>query len=231
MKSSSTDLERRGFLKDGAENTYTNLPNSPKVELLKSPFAVERTLGARLLSQSGNFAINDLIEALKVESKLYTKIEICSTLVKLGEVSVKPLIAELGKIGNNQHKCIPNQDFKKVSYPLPRDIAARTLAQIGKLALPDLLDLLSSNDMLKLSEAIDAIGFICFYNYQPEIGEKLITCYKSNIDNDLICWKLIRAMSGFPESKSFLLYQQSISSNEGINIEIERSLKLITGRR
>lgn len=231
MRSSNEDLERRGFLAEGEEIPFINLANSLKLQLLKSQIPKERTLGARLAKGIGESAISALIAALKVEKKLYPKIEICNTLVEFGIIAVKPLIQQLGQIGNNQHKDIPNKAFEKDSYPLPRDIAARTLAHIGIVALPSLLKVLEEENLSRLSEAIDAIGFICFYNHQPEVSEKLISCYKSNIGNDLICWKLIRAMSGFPESKEFLMKQRNISADPMIIQEIDRSIRLLNKRK
>lgn len=230
MKSNRVELVGRGFFELGAESNFINLTCAEKVALLKSGIAQDRTLGARLLACNGVAAVNDLVQALVVEKKLYPKIEICNTLVTLGEVAVKPLIAKLGRIGGNQHRDLPSKSFEKKSYPLPRDIAARTLAHIGVVALPDLLDVLDEDDLLKLSEAIDAIGFICFYSHQPEIYSKLIACYKHNSGSDLIRWKLVRAMSGFPESIEFLIEQRTICDNSMIKQEIDRSIRLINKR-
>ncbi len=230
MKSSNKDLESRGFLKNGAESAFANLPNLKKLELLKSPIPKERTLGARLTKGIGESAVSALIAALKVEKKLYPKIEICNTLVEFGIIAVKPLIQELGRIGNNQHKVLSQKAFEKDNYPLPRDIAARTLAHFGKVALPSLLKVLEENNLPKLSEAIDAIGYICFYNHQPELFDKLESCYNSNVGSDLICWKLIRAMSGFPECEEFLIQQRPICKNPIIEKEIDRSIRLINKR-
>lgn len=230
MKSSNKDLVSRGFLTEGEDLAFVNLTSSQKLELLKSSIPKERTLGARLAKGVGESAVSALIAALKVEIKLYPKIEICNVLVSYGIIAVKPLIQELGQIGSNQHKVLPKKEFEKYSYPLPRDIVARTLAHIGNDALPDLLKVLEENNLPKLSEAIDAIGFICFYNHQPEVFEKLKSCYKSNTGNDLICWKLIRAMSGFPESKEFLVALSEITENSIIKKEIDRSIRLINKR-
>ena len=215
----------------GVESNYINLTCIEKVALLKSSVAQDRTLGARLLACDGGAAVYDLVQALTVEKKLYPKIEICNTLVTLGEVAVKPLIVQLGRIGSNQHNDLPSKAFGKESYPLPRDIAARTLAHMGKEALPDLLKVLEEDNLSKLSEAIDAIGYICYYNHQPEVFEKLKSCYKFNADNNLISWKLIRAMSGFPESIEFLMEQRTICDNSMVKQEIDRSIRLINKRK
>lgn len=227
MRSTDRDLESRGFLKEGEEIAFANLTNSHKLELLKSPVPKERTLGARLAKGLGEPAVSALIAALTVEKKLYPKIEICNTLVALGEVAVKPLIAELGRIGNNQHKDLPNKAFEKDSYPLPRDIVARTLAHIGKKALPDLLSVLVEDDLSRLSEAIDAIGYICFYSYSPGVFEKLKECHIRNASNDLVCWKIFRAMSGCPSGLQFLVEQKALCKKSTLLNEIDRSIRLI----
>lgn len=231
MKSKKEDLSKRGYLDSEMEKKFLNLSFDQKLQLLQSNIAKERTLGARLLHDDHNFAVEELIEALSSETKLYPKIEISRTLVSYKKKSVKSLIIKLGKIGSNQYETIPLKEFKKDNYPLPRDIASRTLANIGKEALPELLKILNFGTQKQLSEAIDAIGYICFYNYQPNIFEKLQKCYFNNVNNSLIRWKIIRAMSSFPESKPFLEEQKRIDPNPRIVKEIERSLRLIDKQR
>lgn len=231
MKSEQEQLTNRGYLIEGEESKYLCLSFDEKIKLLQSKTATDRTLGARLLVDSKeNKVIEYLINALMIEKKLYSKIDICNSLVSFGQPSIKPLIAILGKVGTNQHKRAPEKEFKKNNYPLPRDIASRTLVRIGKNALPELVKILDSENENQLSEAIDAIGFICFYEYKPEIYTKLRTCYLKNSKNDLIRWKIIRAMSGFSESKSFLQEQKQKLRDERLIKEIERSLSLIKKR-
>ncbi len=227
MKSSEEVLASRGFLNINSGMPVLSLEN--KFLMLKSNRAVERTLAARVLAgESGMQVITNLIEALKVEQKLYTKIEICNTLISFGISPVQALIEQLGRIGKNQYKLVPQNKFNKKSYPLPRDIAARTLGNIGIISLPGLLDILSTDNMSQLSEGIDAIGYICFYNkYQEHIYEKLIQCFLKNKDNELIRWKTIRSLCAFPESKSFLEYRLEAETNFGIRLEIQRSTLLL----
>lgn len=227
MKSSPTQLTQRGFLPNDYILPETSLPTETTKKLLNSPTATERTMAARIIAQSkGNF-VALLIKALRNEKKLYTKIEICNALVAQSPDSIKPLIAELGKIGNNQHQTIPEKGFHKDSYPLPRDIAARTLSRIGTPALPELQDTLNSVDPGQLSEGIDAIGHICFHAHQPNIFEPLKSCFVRNSTNDLIKWKIIRAVSAFPESLDFLKEELADCFNPRIAREIERSSRLI----
>lgn len=175
--------------------------------------------------------INYLIDALKVEKKLYTKMEICTQLESFGIDAVKPLISMLGKVGNNQYRHIPEEKFRKKNYPLPHDIAARTLGRVGAIALPDLIKVLDTTDECGMSEAIDTIGYICFYNSQTDVFPHLEACFYRNSNNDLIKWKIFRAMSAFPESESFLKEHLLAQNNTLIRNEIERSLAAIRKRK
>lgn len=231
MKSKQEQLLNRGYLPEKEESKYLQLSFDERIKLLRSKISTERTLGARLLAISKDKrAIEHLMYAIKHEKKLYSKIEVCNSLVSFGQLSIKPLTTLLGEIGANQHKSLPEKGFKKSNYPLPRDIASRTLARIGKSALPELIRTLNAENEQQLSEAIDAIGFICFYDYQPEIYSSLKDCFSKYNTNNLIKWKVIRAMSGFPESESFLQEQRQLIQVERIHIEIERSLLMIKKR-
>ena len=231
MGSTIKQLELRGYVEDGVEKNYLYLSTKQRIGLLKSNLPFERTLGARLLSDCTEIlVIEHLVKALIRENKLYPKIEICNSLVTFGKHSVKPLISLLGKIGNNQYREIPEKAFRKKNYPLPRDIAARTLIRIGHPALHDLLKCLMSDDLSMLSEAIDAIGFICFYKWHSKSYTSLIECFNKENINDLIRWKIFRSMSAFPESENFLNKQNLLTDNLYLKSEIERSLRLIKNR-
>jgi hypothetical protein len=233
MKSSSGQLSARGFLIKGAEQEYVAWPLPEKIRLLQSGIAMERTLGARLLSSAqGAGVVAGLMEALQKEKKLYAKIEICNALIAHGAEAVGPLIEQLGKIGANQHRVIPQERFHKESYPLPRDIAARTLGQMGVAALPDLLVFLTTAEHIwQLSEAIDAVGYSCFYHcrYREDALEKLHACFIAHTESDLIRWKIYRSMSAFPSSKPFLMSRYEIEEQLPVRHEIERSLRIIGG--
>jgi hypothetical protein len=232
MKSKQDDLTGRGFLPQGAEAGFQALPLAEKRKLLRNAVAVERTLGARLLCEKWGAVADelervaeDLVQALTVETKLYPKIEICHALVAHREHTAPLLIAALGKIGKNQHQRVPEKAFRKKSYPLPRDIAARTLANMGESVLPELLKVLKSQDDAQLSEGLDAMGYICFYSDQHEVFQALKECYMEHCCHELICWKIVRAMSGFSQSVPFLLEQKAVCQNPWIQKEIERSLR------
>lgn len=224
---SAKDKINRGFVAEGDEKDYTVWTNEELTNLLHSNVAIERTIGARILTCRNHEFVENLLIALETEQKLYTKIELCRSLAILGEHSVKGLIQRLGKIGNNQHRTPTDEPFKKNSYPLPRDIAARTLIRIGSKALPALCGVLTEDDSSKISEAIDAIGFICYSGGQDKYLEPLIDCYNKLSSNNLIRWKIIRAMSAFPASMTFLKKQFQIENVTAIKQEIERSIRMI----
>jgi hypothetical protein len=228
MNSTQERLQNRGFITDIAAAEFEHISFDDKVTLLESKIATERTLGARLLRENPNEkAVHYLINALKIESKLYPKIEICAALSKLREVAITPLIMCLGEIGDNQHRTVPEKEFLKDSYPLPRDIASRTLIRIGRKAIPELLKELKIDNRRILSELIDTIGHINFNINVKNIYEPLKSCYKRNETDELIKWKIVRAFSGIQESEEFLNQLTSENKNQRLNKEILRSLRLI----
>jgi hypothetical protein len=225
MKSTEKQLQTRGYFSSRVKSEFAKKTFDELIELLNSKSAVERTVSARLITKTKNpKSIPFLCLALEKENKLYTKIEICNSLVSYGKSALPELVKLLCKIGNNQHKHIPKAEFKKNNYPLPRDIIARIIIRIGKVALPLLTENLKSNNAQKISETIDAIGYICFYSRQKEIMFNLTNCYKYYSENELIKWKIIRALSAFPESEKFLTKEYGLIENNRIKLEIKRSI-------
>ena len=217
--------QSRGFVLNGDEIGYYSFETWELLKLLKSPKPMERTLAARNLGKSIEYHIvENLLAALDTEKKLYPKIEICNSLAMFGAHSVAGLVLRLGTIGKNQHLTVPGEPFRKNSYPLPRDIAARTLIRIGEIALPQLFEVLLWDEKPKISEAIDAIGFICNKDPHPEYLGELKTCYRKHFNSELIRWKLFRAMSSFPDSYPFLEDRFANETQPAIRQEIKRSL-------
>ena len=228
MKSTEKQLKNRGYFSSKIESEFAEKTFDELIELLNSESAVERTVSARLIAKTKNpKSIPFLCLVLEKEKKIYTKIEICNSLVSYGKSALPELVKLIGKIGNNQHKHIPKSEFKKNSYPLPRDIVTRIIIRIGKDALPLLKKNLKSNNTIIISETIDAIGYICFYNRQEEMLLNLINCYEDYSRNELIKWKIIRALSAFTESEKFLNKEYGLIKSDRLKQEITRSKKLI----
>ena len=210
--------------------------------MLLSPDPVERTGGARALQENKNSAnIASLIEALKKEEKLYPRIAISETLSAHDAGAAKALVPLLGEIGQNQHRTLPGKPFEKKSYPLPRDIVARTLANMGEAALPALLACLKTGDDLRIQEALDALGWICFYRKKsppPEsvsiaalLVRKILTDTPENKQNEIIRWKAIRALSALPGAETEQLLETFLTSDVPALVwEAERSLKILRSK-
>ena len=231
MKSTPQQLKNRGYVQEELNKEFQNRSFEELIELLKSNTAVVRTWAARYLTASKNPAVIDrLCWALQKEKKLYTKIELANTLVSFGIPALPALILLLGKIGNNHHKIPVREITTKKSYPLPRDVAARTIIRFGTCALPFLKEVLLSGNADQMSEAIDAIGHLCFYNRNEKYLPFLIHCYR-NADSDLIKWKLIRSMCSFPDSAQFLDEITDQTKNEVMNEEIIRIQKILLDKR
>lgn len=224
MKSTEKQLENRGYFSEILKESFIFKSLVELLELLKSRNAVERSVSARLIAQSRDFrCIPFLCSALEREKKLYTKMELCDALAAYGIYALPELIKRLGSIGTNQHKKVPHKEFKKSSYPLPRDIVARTITKIGDDALPLLFDNLKCDELSNLSECIDAIGFICFYSNNDCSMSALVDCYKSHSTSILIKWKILRAMSAFPDSNDFLDAEYELLNDDRLKKEIVRS--------
>lgn len=234
MKSTPENLAKRGFTEEEFDKQFKNQTTAELFVLLKSTNPKERTAAAKLLGKrTEKSAISPLCDALCIERKLYSKIAITEALGKIGVDAVPNLIELLGKIGNNQHKEIPSEPFKKLNFPLPRDIAARTIIKTGKKALFYLEKIILSGEQFQVSEAIDAIGYIAYYTKDLRSLNSLHECMKKHQKNNLIRWKIIRVYESFP-TDDVIEYLESIlkmESNNALYWEAKRSLKQIKRNR
>lgn len=238
MKSSDSQLRSRGKITSEDLQQYSNHTKIELLEMLKSKEAYKRTIAVKILSEKYDLTddlIHLFLHTLKQEKKLYTKIELCDALSKGDVQSAKIMVEYLGKIGNNQHTELPTNDFNKKSYPLPRDIIARTLAHMKEDILPVLMDVLKTNNIPAIREVIDAIGFICFYNkihFNTQIVDELILCLNENYNDDIIRWKLVRAFESFNDINliHILMETKQNDSQSVIRNEAKRSLEIINNR-
>ncbi|MCC0647080.1 HEAT repeat domain-containing protein [Clostridioides sp. ZZV15-6598] len=236
MKSTNEDLMKRGFITEEYINKFQSYSDEELLELVNSSKAVERSVSINLMSKRYGVENKEFVEFLLgklcVEKSLYTKIEICSALEKGNIYTAKQMIKYLGIIGNNQHKCLPDRVSKKKSYPLARDIIARSLARMNVEVLPVLFDVLESDDRIKISEVIDAIGFMIFYNQETSneyYFKKIVSVMEKYLEDDLIIWKCIMCLSSFKTQESIDILEQVLYSdkNDLIKNEAECSLSKI----
>lgn len=234
MKSSNIQLQNRGYINEEDVNKFLSLNKDELLELAKSKEAYERSIAINLLSE--RYEINSklaeiLCEMLVKERKLYTKIELCNALKKASKDSIKIMINYLGVIGGNQYENLPEGRFNKKSYPLPRDIIARIFAHMDPSILEELTGVLQSSNIKAVREVIDAIGFICFYNkiYKDSILDALISCFYKYKDDEIIRWKIVRALESFNSVKSIEILKDVIENDnkEAIKLEAYRSLEIM----
>lgn len=232
MKSSKEDLKRRGFVK-GVSVEYNDLTTEQLYDVLNSEVAQERTSAVITLRKSCSYSdktyINLLLDMLSREKALYTKMEICKTLEGGNSDTVRMMCDYLGKIGNNQHKA-PDDVSRKKSYPLARDIIARSLGRMDMSVFPVLLEQLKERDREQVSELIDAIGYMVFYN--PDLAnesnfDRIKETYTRFAGDELIIWKIARCCSAFPIEKSVEALDDIVSNtteNKVILGEVKKSL-------
>lgn len=206
--------------------------------LVNSNSAIERSVAVRLLSSKtsdDDVLTLTLLNRLCIEKSLYTKLELCTALEKGDITTARQMIEYLGVIGTNQHKTLPNHVSKKISYPLPRDIIARSLGRMDICVFPALLEVLHSKDVMKLLEVIDAIGFMVFYHQELSSIQNLkymtdlIDLYSSN---EMIVWKATICLSAFTLNESINYLNALITryNQQIIKDEVVRSKNLILRR-
>lgn len=236
MKSNEEDLRKRGMAGERDIKLLENLSTEDLFEKINSPIAAERSAATILLRSRCEIDNKDyillLLERLEKEKSLYTKIELCNTLEKGNITTALVMCNYLGKIGNNQYLTIADTVSKKKSFPLQRDIIARTLSRMDKIVFPVLLEQLDTLDKAKVAELLDAIGYMAFYNpdlANPENFRYILHTYEKYEEDILIIWKIALCCSGFSIKESIELLNniQFTYTHPTVKAESERSLKLI----
>ncbi|ABR49480.1 hypothetical protein Amet_3352 [Alkaliphilus metalliredigens QYMF] len=232
MKSNEEQIRKRGYIEEDELNCYRPFTKVQLLKLLQSDIASDRTIAAKLLVEYKDIeVVKVLIAKLVTEKKLYTKIALSESIGSHGEKASKLLIEYLGKVGNNQHTSLPSKPFNKNNYPLPRDIIARTLCKIGKPAIRPLRSCLYDGDYLQVLEAIDAIGFISYYDDDITSLDDIIGLLHKYQEDDLMTWKLLRTLQAFKGEKVLgLLKPYTTSSVEQFRWESARSIDQINRR-
>ncbi|MDO8654764.1 MAG: hypothetical protein Q7R66_21550 [Undibacterium sp.] len=227
----TTDARSRGQVGAADIAFFAAMGRVELETLLHSERAFERTCAAILLAHFNDaLTVAQLCQQLLIEKKLYTKIALCEALVKCAELSVSPLIGLLGRIGNNQEADVPSKGFYKRSYPLPRDIAARTICRLGIVAIAPLETFMeSSDDLHGIAQALDAYGHIIYTMGLTHPSSSLQMLYRRYAGNALLRYKIARCLSGFrDEWSSSLLLNMLRTDHPGHQLEALRS-SLLSG--
>lgn len=236
MKSNKDELKKRGYIDEYNTYDYIDFSTEDLIKMLNSKKAFERSIAVRALSKRENLDkdkfLDLLLNLLKNEKSLYTKIEICDNLSSLNEKAACKMLDYIGKIGENQHKELPLKVSKKKSYPLPRDIIARTLGKMDTKVMPVLTLNLEYRSLYEVRELIDAIGYLSFYNNlidEKSVIEALIKCYKRYIDDDIVRLKITVAISSFTGEEVIrnLKYISENDTQDIVRKEAIRSLEII----
>lgn len=193
---------RRGQISMDEYQSLENFNDQELMVLLKSDQPGQRTAAARILGARHSIqAAQPLCDLLSSETALYTRIAVSEALGEIGSPALPFLVPLLGIIGQNQHQQHPVRGFYKKSFPLPRDIAARTITKIGPPALTELHTLLLYGERKSILESLDAIGFIAFYSGSRKSTPQLLELYQQSQADPLMVWKIIRALQSFPDSE------------------------------
>lgn len=219
-KSDKIQLRKRGMIEPEDLEAVSQKSYQELVRLLSSGSATERSSAARLLADQvvqEEELCQAFLEQLFIEKSLYTKIELCAALEKGNIQTARRMTKYLGKIGTNHYKELPLSVSKKVSYPLPRDIIARTLARMDSSVLPALLEVLDTGEEARISEVIDAMGFMIFYH--PDLSTiQNLNIIKALMDryrtNEIIYWKAVTCLSSFPLQESLNILEVIASDDK-----------------
>jgi len=198
--------EKRGQISDEYLSKFTELSQETLISMLKDDDPQKRTASAKILGKTRNSKnAACLCRAMKTEKAIYSRIAMSESLGDLGVIAVPNLIELLGKIGNNQERELPSKYFKKKSFPLQRDLAARTLVKIGRPALPYLINTISNHEnVFTIEQAVDAVGGITFKTNDQSAADVIIQTINENTKKSemVLYWKCIRALSGFKKNRS-----------------------------
>lgn len=230
MRSNETQLRKRGWVTADDLAAYKNLSEENLLHLLQSANPCKRTAGASLLKNVTPEITERLLQILSKETALYTKIAICEKLQTGDGTTAEAMIPYLAKIGSNQHYSLPEKPSKKVSYPLPRDIIARTLGRMSSGIITVLFEKASSLTQLQIREWVDAVGYLTFYHNELATEEnlnKLITIVEKHKRDELIIWKFLTCLSVFPLPESRKILKEYAKQEGILGLEAQRSLKMI----
>ena len=230
MKSTRSQLKNRGMASPEEIAACASLPWEQLMEELRSPDPCRRTAAARCMDPKSKAAAVLLLEQLAQEKCLYTRLAICETLEKGTEETAEKMLPWLGRIGNNQYKALPDKVSAKKSFPLPRDLIARSLARMDTAFFPLLLQLFNTGSEQQISEALDAAGFMAFYHPALATGEnaeRILHLLHSHSGSEIIVWKVLLCLSAFPVPEAVRILEGYAVRDDIFGKEAQRSLHLV----
>jgi len=223
---------RRGQVDPGAAQAVRALDDAALIRLLDAAAPQQRAAAARELGRRTCLqAVEPLCQRLCRETALYARLNICAALEGIGLPAVPALAAQLGRIGRNQHERLPAAGFYKQSYPLPRDLAARTLGRIGPPAAPALVAVLRGGERCAIREALDACGWIAAHHPGAVALDALLAVHQQHPDDEVIVWKVLRTLQAFaqPAAQALLAEAALHAPQPALRWEAVRSLGLNGG--
>lgn len=218
----NSQRKQRGWVENSELSAYKNKSINELSNLLFSENACERTIAAKLIPLTCEIS-DILLSRLKTEPALYTRLALTEKLESGDQSTALRMIEFLADIGDNQHRT-PIAPSKKKSFPLPRDLMARSLGRMKPEIFPTLLEAAEKLPSSQLSELIDAIGYMAFYHpalATTENYQRLLQIKKSHSNEPLIQWKFLICFSAFPQSTELLQQEEQFTE------EAQRSLKLL----
>lgn len=218
--------KKRGWIEDSDLIAYRDTTINELLSLLVNENAGKRSIAAKLLPLTCEVT-DILLNSLEKEPALYTRLAITDKLENGNPTTALKMIDYLAVIGKNQHQ-FPVSPSKKKGFPLPRDLIARSLGRMDSEIFPTLLDSAEKLPISKLSELIDAIGYMVFYD--PALAtlenyQRLLQIKKAHTTEILIQWKFLICFSAFPQSKELLLKEEQFVE------ESQRSLRIIAAKK
>lgn len=211
IKSSEQNLQKRGYVSKEQAKEFEGASVGILLTMLHEKDPCKRTIAAKNLIKLSDEVVDELLKQLAIERCLYTKIAICETLEQGDLSTADKMITYLGVIGKNQYKELPDKVSAKKSYPLPRDIIARSLGKMNRSIFPALYRVLMTQDTIKIREVLDAIGFMVFYHKELASEENQNIIYSTMHQyrhDDIIVWKCILCLSAFPSKETKIILEE-----------------------
>lgn len=235
MKSTNESLRKRGMASEGDIAALSDLTYEDLVAALHAADSCTRSAAAYCLRVQADRAADELLGQLAGEKCLYTRIAVCECLEKGSIVTSEKMISCLGHIGNNQYRVPPDKVSAKKSFPLPRDIIARSLGRMDISVFPAFQRCLrESRYREQISELVDAVGYMVFYHPELAAAENLqpVLALESPYSQDsLILWKMILCLSAFPSADAKTVLLNYAQEQSILGMEAQRSLKILAMRK